>query len=262
MMTVCFLSMCVALSNGLIRADQLNSPASDAQPASTPDAAAKEPGALVSLWVVRFDPSVPRDRLPINVQSEAVIGIHGRPDAQGRVRTDGLASQRETARPIVESGGFRLIVRNGHLITEPMDPANTGGTPAWQIVAAPKLAVLRDQKASLTVGRPVAYLSTEKDDCLKLQEMPGVVEGVSVDLTLQWIKPEGIRFSELTLRVSRVSGREPVPNVPLEVGKPILESRETNLGLTLDTGRIGIIPLPERVDEAPILVFITAVPQK
>lgn len=262
MMQITLLSMYLAFSSGLLRAAQDDAADRKARQVSKADADAKDQSALVSLWVVRFDPSLPRDRLPINVQSEAIVNIHGAPDANGRVRTDGLASQCDLTRPIVESGGFRLMVKGDQLVTEPIDKSNAGGAPAWQIVAAPKLAVLRDQKASLTVGRPIVYLEKEKDGRLKMQEMPGVVEGVSVDLTLQWIKPEGIRFSDLTLRVTRVNGREPIANVPLEVGKPIMETRETNLGITLDTGHVAIIPLPERVDEAPILVFLTAAPQK
>lgn len=251
------------LSMGMIAAEG-DPPAAAGKPPAATDATSKPATALVSLWVVRFDSTVSRSDLPFDVQGlrrdpEFAARMGTRPD--GRTPTDGWASQLSTEKPAVQALGFRLVMKDGQLVTEPIDKANASATPPWQIVAAPKLLVQTAQKASLSVGRPVVHLVKEEDGRLKMEEAAGAIEGVTIDLNLAWVKPEGMRFSELTLRVSRILGREPLPGVPLEVGKPIMETRETNLGLTLDKGKVAVIPLPERPDEAPILVFFTATAQ-
>ena len=254
---------CAYLSMGMTAAEGDPPPAAPKAPAA-PDPASKPATAMVNLWVVRFDQTVPRSELPFDVQGlrrdpELAVRLGTRPD--GRTPTDGWASQLTTEKPAVMALGFRLVMKDGQLVTEPIDKANANATPPWQIVAAPKLLVQTEQKASLSVGRPVIHLVKEEDGRLRVEEAAGAIEGVTIDLKLAWVKPEEMRFSELTLRVSRILGREPLPGVPLEVGKPIMETRETNLGLTLDKGKVAVIPLPERPDEAPILVFFTATAQ-
>ena len=257
------LMMCAFLSMGMLAAE--GDPPVATKQASAADASAKPATALVSLWVVRFEPSVPRNELPFDVQGlrrdpDIAARLGTRPD--GRTPTNGWASQVPVSKPAVEALGFRLTMKGDQLVTEPIDKANASATPPWQIVAAPRLLVQTEQKASLTVGRPVVHLVKEEDGRLKMEEAPGALEGVTIDLTLAWVKPDEMRFSDITLRVSRILGREPLAGVPLEVGKPVMETRETNLGLTLDKGRVAVIPLPERPDEAPILVFFTATAEK
>jgi len=219
--------------------------------------------AMVNLWVVRFDPALPRDELPFNVQAtrnDPIFARNLRRDAKGRVMTTGWASQISIADPIIETGLFRMQVMEGQLQT--LLKAPNAGSPPWTVVAAPRLLVQSGQRASVSVGKSVWQLVKQTDGCLKAEEAPGAMEGVTVDLMLAWVKPAEMRFSEITLRSSSVAAREPMADVPLDVGKPIMETRETNLGLTLDQGKIAVIPLPERPDDAPILVFLTASPQK
>lgn len=255
---------CSALWLGLIAPDGARPAATDQDKKPATEANVKKPdAALVSLWVVRFDPTLPRDRLPFDVQAarkDPMFAQQTRKDAKGRIVTAGWASQISETEPIVDSGLFLMTMKNGQLQTILRTP--DAGSPPWTVVAAPRLLVQAGQRASVSVGRNVSHLVKQPDGCLKLEESSGAMEGVTVDLMLAWIKPEDIRFSEITLRASSVAAREPIPEVPLEVGKPIMETRETNLGITLDKGKVGVIPLPERADEAPILVFLTASPEK
>lgn len=219
--------------------------------------------AMVSLWVVRFDPALPREELPFNVQAtrnDPMFARHLRRDAKGRVMTTGWASQIPLGDAIVDTSLHRLTVKDNQLQSVGRTP--DAGPPPWTIVAAPRLLVQSGQRASVSVGKSVWQLVKQPDGCLKAEEAPGAMEGVTVDLMLAWVKPAEMRFSEITLRSSSVAAREPMADVPLDVGKPIMETRETNLGLTLDQGKIAVIPLPERPDDAPILVFLTASPQK
>jgi len=253
----------IALWMGMIGPDG-DKPAQAEKPKAEQRALEQNPAAvMVSLWVVRFDPSLPREELPFNVQAtrnDPMFARHLQRDAKGRVITTGWASQISIKDPIVETGMFRMQVMEGQLQT--LLKAPNAGSPPWTVVAAPRLLVQSGQRASVSVGKAVWHLVKKTDGCLKAEEAPGAMEGVTVDLMLAWVKPAEIRFSEITLRASSVAAREQLPDVPLEVGKPIMETRETNLGLTLDKDRLAVIPLPERPDEAPILVFLTATVEK
>jgi hypothetical protein len=159
----------------------------------------------------------------------------------------------------VEDNGHVLRYSNGALTTQSTEAATDASRkPPWQIVAAPRLRVAVGQDAQMTIGQPISYLEKRDDGCLELRQEPGQVEGVNLSLKVERAAEKEIRFQPIELKFSRVAGRQPVPDVPLDVGRPIIDSRETSLGCTLDRGNVAVIPLPQNDEDAPILVFLTA----
>ena len=126
------------------------------------------------------------------------------------------------------------------------------------MLSAPRLTVSVGQDATVDVGQPVAYLERRDDDCLVVRSAGDAREGVFVRLAVQFVRDEGIRFRQIQLKASRIAGRQPVPGVPLDVGRPILDVRETELGLTLDPDSVAIMALSQGEDEPALLVFLTA----
>lgn len=224
---------------------------------------AGEPAVIARLWVVVFDTTVPGDALPIDPRRAGQIfsnaGIPPQ-ESNGRVQTTGLAVQEEIGNLDIRALGHRLFIKNGVLTTESTKPsdAKAEGKPPWSIIAAPAIQVLLKQAAAIKVGQPVVYLEKRADGLFESRTTAENVEGVSIELTASKILPKGIRFTGVQAKVHRIADREPVEGLALPVGKPRIETRETSLDITLDDGRVAIIPLPQGEHEPAILIFLSA----
>lgn len=226
-------------------------PAVVAQAPPKPEAAAR-----VKVWIMAFDPSVDPRVLPINpVEASKWIRV-GRPAASGEAHppsTNGLAQQTIASEFKVDAGGFKLSVDHGTLATTP-----DKGTPPWNLVAAPQIVAAIAQEAEITIGRQVTYLEKNGPDCLVVRESPDAFEGVSVKLKVERASDREIRFSNIELNFSQVTGRQSVEGVPLDVGRPIISSRATSLGLTIAPDQIASIPLPQSPGEQTLMIFLMA----
>jgi hypothetical protein len=215
-----------------------------------------------SLWFISFDPKVPPGKLPIDARTAAAeMGERypHRKGADGRIPTWGLASQLQTKELEIIDGPHRLICRDGQLLTQSEKDRSPGaGPPPWQIIASPRIRVALNQQGMVSVGRPIHYMTRHDDGCLRVESSSDLVEGVELRLTASRILPEGIRFTGVSLKFTRVTARQPIDGVPFEVGRPILDTRETSLDLTLDNGNLAVIPLPQAENEPAVLVFLTA----
>lgn len=210
----------------------------------------------VRLWFVQFDPSVDTSQLPIDIRD-----LHQRipehtPLANGRIQTTGLARQMRIDELTLQIGPHRLAMREGALVSS-SDEGAKGGAP-WQVLSAPVVLLAIGQQGVVSVGQPVSYLARRDDGCLAVETDAGAVEGVEIALTAKRLNEEGARFEDIRIKFTRVAQRQPVEGVPFDVGRPVLDSRETSLGLTIKADRVGIIPLPQGDNEPPILVFLTA----
>jgi hypothetical protein len=83
--------------------------------------------------------------------------------------------------------------------------------------------------------------------------------GLKVDLTPRAVPsdPELINIAPLKISFTTVDGREPIPGVDLEIGKPVISTRTLETSFTLVDGgdAIGIV-LPGPEGRQPIL-FLT-----
>lgn len=220
------------------------------------------PAVVIRMWVVSFDPSIDRAKLPLDLDALARdAGLRGplglNSGSDGRIQTNGLASKVARDKLAVNVGGYSLTMLDGSLVSGGGDSSG-GASPPWQILAAPAVTALVGQPASISVGQPVSYLEPRGDGCLVLKQADDRVEGISIEMVVERASEKDVRFGRIDLKLSRVTGREPIPGIPFEVGRPIIDSRETTLGLTADPEKVSIIPLPQNKEDAPILVFLTA----
>ena len=146
-----------------------------------------------------------------------------------------------------------MTFENGNLVTTPDKT-----TPPWKIIGAPKIVSAINQDAEISVGRPIAFLEKGGSDCLQLKYAPDAREGLTLKLRAERIDARESRFSSIEVKVSQVTGRQPVDGVPLDVGRPIIDTRETSLSLTIAVDQIAVIPLPQAPGEPAVLIFLTA----
>ena len=234
-------------------------PPAESRVASVADA----PSVMARLWVVVFDTTVPGEALPIDPRRAGQIFSNAgipRQESDGRVATNGLAAQEEIGKLDIRARGHRLWMKNGAMTTESdrPDDAKAESKPPWTIIASPAIQVLLNQPAAIKVGQPVVYLEKRADGLFESRTTAENVEGVSIELTASKVLPKGIRFTGVQAKVHRIADREPVEGLALPVGKPRIETRETSLDITLDDGRVAIIPLPQAENEPAILIFLTA----
>lgn len=231
-------------------------PPAPAPPATQP--AADGPAVMTSIWIVSFAP--PSDPLALPVFNPPTTRwlSDARPGADGtvpRATETHLAGVSSLADFQIQSDGAALRFENGALKFE----APSGKATA-KVVSAPRIMSLIGQEAQISVGRPIAYLERGNGDCLRLCETQGASEGLTLKLTVDHADAHACHFSNVAISVSRVAGRESLEGVPLEVGRPILDTRTTQLSLTLARDQVATLPLPPNTGEPTILVFLTAAP--
>lgn len=218
--------------------------------------AAESPQLHVSLWLVQFDATVAASELPIDVRALSESMPEYMPVRDGRIQTTGLARQLKLAELAVRANGHALTMQDGKLVSHTEDGA-TGAAP-WQVLAAPRIGLAVGQQGVVSVGRPVSFMTRRDDGCLAVETDANTVEGAEISLTAKRADAREARFEDIRLRVTQVARREPLAGVPFDVGRPVLDTRETSLGITIPYGNVGIIPLPQGEHEPPILVFLTA----
>ncbi len=128
------------------------------------------------------------------------------------------------------------------------------------VLSRPQVRSLLGQSAEIQVsgGVPeIAYLVRTGKKTFELKE--AVVQptlGISIHLTAQAVAEdsERIEISPLTIATTTFDGREPIPGVDLDVGKPIISTRRLETSITLtDGGETSGIVLPGPTGRQPIL---------
>lgn len=228
---------------------------------------------LTRMWFVTFDASVESSDLPFDLMSFA-RRIRGREEfgpvgqrRDGRIITAGLARQMSQEKFQVNSGGYRLFFEGGSLKTIAFgkdrratsdEGINDVSRAPWKLVVVPSVLSYVGQLAEISVGRPVSQMVKNSDGTLRIEPAGAAVEGAFVKITVERASATEVRLGSIDLKVSRVAGRQPIDGVPFDVGPPIMDSRETNLSLTIKPDDVAIIPLPQGDVEEPITVLLTA----
>ena len=225
-----------------------------------------QPAVRINFWIVQFDRSLPDNELPFNARALAPeLAAHGmQRDDRGRVDTRGLAVQEALDKFEVTHDEHRLHFAAGRLEGTRGDAkrdtaADTDQPPApWKIIAAPALVVFVDQEASLSVGQSITFMVQRDDGSFIPATRDEYFEGIKLSLRAVGPRDDGLRFEQIRVRVSRLVGRQRIDGVSLDIGEPIIDTRETELNITLQPDRVGIIPLPQGDDEDPVFVLMTA----
>jgi hypothetical protein len=107
-----------------------------------------------------------------------------------------------------------------------------------RLISAPKILVRSGDAAELQIisKQKIEYFEQREDglfELKKLQEPTGLKMGIRAEREGQ----NKIRIKYLTFSLRSVEEREPIPNVTLPVGRPILQSREYKVDIEVTPGK-------------------------
>lgn len=130
-------------------------------------------------------------------------------------------------------GGDRLVINeNGWLWNDKKfnDPGTQWTIPssaASHALVVPRISVLDGEIANITMqsDQEIEYFEQSSPDTFKLRKLKEPT-GLRIVLRPEREREDRIRLSELTLSIRVVEKREPIPGVTLQVGRPILQTRE------------------------------------
>ena len=131
---------------------------------------------------------------------------------------------------------------------------------AYRIVTAPRLLCKVGEEASITIGQSVPYMVQRDDGSLVVKQFDET-EGIAFHVLIDGADAEIVSFQRLRLRISDVVGRQPIPDVPFDVGRPMIRTMEASTALRLGADQLAIFALPNSAPDAdPIYVFLAAEP--
>lgn len=114
----------------------------------------------------------------------------------------------------------------------------------WTVLSAPRISVLPGQPAAVSVGREVPYMEMSDDGCLRVATDAKASEGIWLDVTADAAADQTVLIRSLNLRVSQVTGRTPIPNVPFDVGAPLISTREMNTSFNIAADKVALLRFP------------------
>ena len=138
-------------------------------------------------------------------------------------------------------------------------PAGSG----IELLTAPSLRVRANQAAAMRSGSTVQYLEQTKEGCYAVRTLPADISpGIFLDLVPgAGSKDErGVETVELDLklRISTIGERAPVPGFQLDVGRPIVRSKETASRYRYRLGRWNLVTsyITREPEKETLLVLI------
>ncbi|MBU0639782.1 MAG: type II and III secretion system protein [Planctomycetes bacterium] len=168
-----------------------------------------------------------------------------------------------------EAPAFNAVVADsaalfGDILASARKHADDPQAAPCRLIAAPRIAALLGQEASMTIGREVPYMVQRPDGSLVVERNKDLVEGVTLRVTVtappaadDEAKPHCL--IDLHLRISRVTGRQPLAGVPFDVGSPIVASQEIATKMLMAPGASAVLRLPQPGQENQPIFMLLAV---
>lgn len=124
--------------------------------------------------------------------------------------------------------------------------------PPWIELNAPSIVCHVGQLSAIEVGAKVPYMVKRPDGTFVLEQ--GEPEGLHVELLVGEATASGVRIDQLEVKLSQVVGREPIADVPFDVGRPRYRTRQQRMALRIAPDKVAIVPLPVEPEQVYILV--------
>lgn len=167
----------------------------------------------------------------------------------------GLGVHRVSRETVLLVRGRALRFERGSIVegkaTAEKPPAKDKG---YKVFSSPRLRVLVGQAAEMTVGSAVPFMVQNQDGCLEMKHTDGADEGISVRLRVEKADERLVTFDEVRMRLSMVTGRQPIEGVPFEVGRPIIRAMEVSSALSLSPDHSALIAFPRVGKDSPLIL--------
>lgn len=192
-----------------------------------------------------------------------------------------------TPTPDQQDAAFAVLVCDADKLLGDVFTNNEAASAAGSLISAPRLVAYVGQEASVSIGRQVPYMVPRDDGSLVVAHSDDLLEGVFADVKVSQVTEPGAAGKagapsdtgapgkprdasappspaaptcvvDFHLKLSSVTGRQPLADVPFDVGLPIISSRETLSTLRVTSGADVIMRLPQpNPDDQPIFVVLT-----
>ncbi len=129
------------------------------------------------------------------------------------------------------------------------------------LLSSPKVIALSGTAFEIWVGseQPIQYFEKLPDGRFELKTMPGKT-GLGLSGTVESAQPGQVILRDLTILLRSIESRVPIEGVDLDVGQPIVASRECKASIALSPGRdCGILLQTERYGTLIVRVRVTPV---
>ncbi len=153
------------------------------------------------------------------------------------------------------------IVLAGHVwqLSTERDDDVLGGP--WTRICAPGIISLLGQEARVRVGRQIPYMVKREDGSLVVEhgdKIEDKIEGLILTVMASEVSESSVLLDKLSVELSRVVGREPIPGVPFDVGRPIIRTMAASTSMRLAPDQCVIIEMPTTPDDEPVFVLVQA----
>jgi hypothetical protein len=102
-------------------------------------------------------------------------------------------------------------------------------------------------------------MAKREDGSLVVKRSDEAIEGVFIQLNVDKADESSISITDCRVRIARVTGRQPIEDVPFDVGRPIITTLETSTSLRLRPGNEVVLQWPGPTEnDPPIFVFLSA----
>ena len=115
---------------------------------------------------------------------------------------------------------------------------------AKHCVSAPRVFTRSGQAASVQIGREIAFESmqpTTQPGVFRLVAGEPKFEGMRFDVLAEVGKAGGVEIRKFTMKFDQMVGREKVEGTSLEVGAPIMRTRESTHAVALKPGQRAVL---------------------
>ncbi len=130
---------------------------------------------------------------------------------------------------------------------------------AWTQIVGPRIICFVQQAASCQVGRTEIPYMKQREDGSLIVDYWTETEGLSIDVNASAADAAGVTLEQLAVKITRLVGREPIPGVPFDVGRPIIRTMSVSTAMRLAPDKTAIIEMPTVAeDEKPVFVLIQA----
>jgi hypothetical protein len=125
-------------------------------------------------------------------------------------------------------------------------------------ISAPRMFIQAGKSASVQIGRDIAWEAmqpTAEPGVFRLVQGEPKFEGMRFDVMAEVVDDRAIAVRTLKMRFDQCVGREAVAGTSLEVGAPIIRSRESTHALVLKAGQRAILTT-STLDESGELMLV------
>ncbi len=194
-------------------------------------------------------------KLPTSGDGEARPAVADMSQTGGTAEDLGLGVHMISGKTVLFVRGRALRFERGKIIDDQAAAEKTlPKDKGYKVLSTPRLFVLVGDAAAMTMGSTVPYMVQTEDGCLELRHTDDADEGISVRVLVEKADDHLVTFESVRMKLSMVTGRQPIEGVPFAVGRPIIRAMEISSALSLSPGHTALVSFPRVGKDSPLIL--------